>query len=182
MKYIKIFFLFSLVFTLVSCGNDLKKIEPEPEVVTVDTKTKTEHKAAESEVTFKDEKVGAAYQNYILVKTALVNTNAKTTAQHASNLMTDFANIGVEDEVLMAAQTMSESEDVAVQREAFVTVTKAMETLLEGAIESGVIYKQYCPMAFDFTGAYWLSNSKKIYNPYFGDEMLRCGKVASEIK
>ena len=33
-------------------------------------------------------------------------------------------------------------------------------------------------MAFNNTGAYWLSNSKEIYNPYFGDMMLNCGRVA----
>lgn len=182
MKNIRLFLLTSLVLTLIACGNDQKKAQPEPEVVSIDNSTKEEYKAAESEVTFKDDKVGAAYENYILLKTALVNTNAKTTAQHATNLMTDFANIGMEDEVLTATQSIYESKDIAVQREAFVTVTAAMEKLLEGAIESGVIYKQYCPMAFDFTGAYWLSNSKEIYNPYFGDEMLRCGKVKAEIK
>ena len=111
-----------------------------------------------------------------------MNTDAQATAKHASNLMTDFTNIGMEDEDMQATQTIYETEDVEKQRKAFVTVTAAMEKLLEGAIESGVIYKQYCPMAFDFEGAFWLSNSKDIYNPYFGDVMLRCGKVDSEIK
>ncbi|MEM7187789.1 MAG: DUF3347 domain-containing protein [Bacteroidota bacterium] len=174
--------VFSLTLMLVSCGNDNKKTTAEPEVVTVDNTSKKEYQPAESGVTFKDSKVGAAYENYILLKTALVNTDAATTARHATNLMTDFANIGMENDALAATQTIYESTDVAVQREAFVAVTAAMEKLLEGAIESGVIYKQYCPMAFDFKGAFWLSNSKDIYNPYFGDEMLRCGKVDSEIK
>lgn len=38
-------------------------------------------------------------------------------------------------------------------------------------------YRQYCPMAFDFKGAFWLSDSEEIFNPYFGDEMLTCGNV-----
>jgi Cu(I)/Ag(I) efflux system membrane fusion protein len=32
-------------------------------------------------------------------------------------------------------------------------------------------------MAFDDTGAWWLSEEEEILNPYFGDEMLHCGMV-----
>ena len=39
------------------------------------------------------------------------------------------------------------------------------------------IYQQFCPMAFDDKGAFWLSDKKEIKNPYFGDKMLKCGKV-----
>ncbi|WP_420575297.1 DUF3347 domain-containing protein [Ekhidna sp.] len=42
-------------------------------------------------------------------------------------------------------------------------------------------YRQYCPMAFDNEGAYWLSNSEEILNPYFGDAMLTCGNVEEEL-
>jgi hypothetical protein len=37
-------------------------------------------------------------------------------------------------------------------------------------------------MAFGNTGAHWLSNTKEIQNPYFGDKMLKCGRVDAEIK
>jgi len=36
-------------------------------------------------------------------------------------------------------------------------------------------------MAFDNKGAYWLSNEAAIRNPYFGDEMLECGKVEDSV-
>jgi len=42
------------------------------------------------------------------------------------------------------------------------------------------LYRQYCPMAFQNKGAYWLSSEKKIMNPYFGDKMLHCGVVKEE--
>jgi hypothetical protein len=32
-------------------------------------------------------------------------------------------------------------------------------------------------MAFNNTGGFWLSDSKTIRNPYFGDKMLTCGQV-----
>ncbi|MFV0267012.1 MAG: efflux RND transporter periplasmic adaptor subunit [Draconibacterium sp.] len=38
------------------------------------------------------------------------------------------------------------------------------------------VYYQYCPMALDDKGAYWISETKEIRNPYFGDMMLSCGE------
>ncbi|MEM9662112.1 MAG: efflux RND transporter periplasmic adaptor subunit [Planctomycetota bacterium] len=35
----------------------------------------------------------------------------------------------------------------------------------------------HCPMAFDNKGADWLQRGTQINNPYFGDQMLRCGEV-----
>lgn len=43
------------------------------------------------------------------------------------------------------------------------------------------LFWQYCPMAFNNRGAYWISSDRKIRNPYFGDEMLECGKVADSL-
>ena len=43
------------------------------------------------------------------------------------------------------------------------------------------LYKQYCPMAFNDQGAYWLSKEEEVFNPYFGDLMLHCGYVQETI-
>jgi len=182
MKNSKYIFTLIGLFFLFSCGNELKKTESEPEIVEVNTTEKKVYTAANSEATFKDPKVGAVYENYIQLKTALVNSNASNTATAGASLLTAFKNVEADQVVLEATQTISASDDVEAQRVAFVTVTNAVEKMLDGALESGVIYKQFCPMAFDFEGGYWLSNSKQIYNPYFGDKMLRCGKVDSEIR
>jgi superoxide dismutase len=39
------------------------------------------------------------------------------------------------------------------------------------------VHVAYCPMAFDNKGAYWLTESHEIRNPYFGNEMLKCGTI-----
>ena len=36
-------------------------------------------------------------------------------------------------------------------------------------------------MARENKGAHWLSLSDQIRNPYFGDRMLKCGKVVAEL-
>ncbi len=42
------------------------------------------------------------------------------------------------------------------------------------------VYLEFCPMAFDNKGAFWISAHKEIRNPYFGDKMLTCGEVKKE--
>lgn len=43
------------------------------------------------------------------------------------------------------------------------------------------LYVVYCPMAFDGKGAFWITESKKIRNPYFGTKMLNCGEIKEEL-
>lgn len=176
--------LFLAIGTLsfISCTNSTKKTEKDPEIVVVDVSEKQTYIAAKAEVKFKDPKVATVYQIYIDLKTALVNSNAISTAEEAGHLKIALTEVGADENVLIAVQSITESTDVEDQRVEFVLITETVENMLDGAIESGVVYKQYCPMAFDFKGGYWLSNSIEINNPYFGDKMLRCGKVTSEIR
>ena len=43
-------------------------------------------------------------------------------------------------------------------------------------------YYQFCPMAEGDKGAYWMSNSEEIKNPYFGEAMLGCGENKETLK
>ena len=44
------------------------------------------------------------------------------------------------------------------------------------------LYYEFCPMAFDNEGAFWVSETREIFNPYFGDKMLKCGEVKEVFK
>ena len=44
------------------------------------------------------------------------------------------------------------------------------------------VYKVFCPMYNDKKGAFWLSDSREIKNPYYGKKMASCGEVQEEIK
>ncbi|MFT5237604.1 MAG: PBP1b-binding outer membrane lipoprotein LpoB [Flavobacteriaceae bacterium] len=178
-KSLSIILLISII--LVSCKNDKKQIEPE--VVTVETtKVKKEYISAKMEAEFNDPKVAVIFEEYIQLKTALVNTSGENTAAVARSLQAKLIAIDVSEELTKTVQSIAESTDVEIQREAFVDLTAGIEKMLEGALKSGTVYKQYCPMAFGNTGAHWLSNTKEIQNPYFGDKMLKCGRVDAEIK
>ena len=69
------------------------------------------------------------------------------------------------------------------KRIAFEKVSDAMFGLLRVAdIKNAGVYRQYCPMAFNDKGAYWLSDETEIRNPYFGKKMLECGEVTDSLK
>lgn len=54
-------------------------------------------------------------------------------------------------------------------------------TIKSFELDTSELYAVYCPMAFDNNGAYWISNTKNIMNPYFGAEMPKCGEIKEEL-
>jgi hypothetical protein len=131
---------------------------------------------------FKDQATATVYNHYIAIKTALVQTDAELAQDHAKQMIAGLENEEANSEIVIAARKIATSTDVNVQREAFSELTKSMGAILEGALKSGEIYMQYCPMAFEGKGDFWYSNSKQIRNPYFGDKMLKCGRIEATIK
>ncbi len=72
--------------------------------------------------------------------------------------------------------------DVEAKRKYFSGISDATFKVLKVAnLKNGGVYQQYCPMAFDNKGAYWLSAEEEIKNPYFGNKMLECGEVRDSL-
>ncbi|CAN5541604.1 hypothetical protein BH11BAC1_BH11BAC1_09490 [soil metagenome] len=44
------------------------------------------------------------------------------------------------------------------------------------------VYYQFCPMANNVKGAYWISEKSAISNPYIGKKMPACGNTRDTIK
>ena len=168
-----------------SCKNEGKKdaaTSPNQSEMTQEDGDKTTMEKYEGEglnAEFKDDKTAAIYKDYVAIKDAFVNTDAETAASKAKDLE---AKAKDHKEIANAAGDIAQTNDVNKQREAFSKLTKAMEPVMTGALASGEIYKQYCPMAFEGEGDFWYSNSKDIFNPYYGDKMLKCGRVEATIQ
>ncbi|MCL7488227.1 MAG: efflux RND transporter periplasmic adaptor subunit, partial [Desulfobulbaceae bacterium] len=83
-----------------------------------------------------------------------------------------------------AVEKLRSSAGIKELRTAFYPLSKVLVDAVStfGAAGSYAVYEHYCPMAFDDTGATWLDTSETINNPYFGDEMLRCGEVLDQLK
>ena len=74
------------------------------------------------------------------------------------------------------AQTLAAEKDIKAQRKEFEQIPDAMWNLTRTVRFTGQkVYWQFCPMAFDNKGAYWISYEREIKNPYFGKDMLNCG-------
>lgn len=72
--------------------------------------------------------------------------------------------------------TIAEAASLDAQRKAFANFSQALyKSVKQFGIGGQEAYYQYCPMALNNQGAYWLSAQKEIRNPYFGAGMLKCG-------
>ena len=72
--------------------------------------------------------------------------------------------------------TMSEIEH---QREHFKALTKDVTDMIAITGADAKVYQMSCPM-YD-GGSNWLSSSKEVRNPYYGDKMIDCGKMETEL-
>jgi len=125
---------------------------------------------------FNDADLAKAYSHYDHIKIALVWSNSGDVKVAASMLTNSLKKVEGSEAAGRAVKEIESSADLKSQRIAFSALSDEMAVLVAGNLKSGMIYKDYCPMALD-GGAYWLSSEKEIQNPYFGDKMLNCGSV-----
>lgn len=175
-----------MITSIISCGKDKKeetKIVPAKEEKTVVSKVNLNKTDTKSEVVFTDENINKIYSQYLMIKKGLVNSNSGTVQEEARKLGDLLGDSDENKQLKATAELISLTKEVGKQRDFFVTLTEEAEKLISNAsITSGEVYKQFCPMAFEGKGGYWLSDSKEVRNPYYGDKMLKCGSVNKTIK
>ncbi|GAB1444911.1 hypothetical protein MASR2M41_05560 [Flammeovirgaceae bacterium] len=112
------------------------------------------------------------------VKTALDKVDMKLVKGDAHNAWMELLEV-----LNSSVATMSTSSDVEVQRQSFSAFTDQFYAAIQQFNVSGLeAYYQFCPMVNNNKGAYWISKSIVIQNPYFGEKMMRCGETKSELK
>ncbi|WP_299434651.1 DUF3347 domain-containing protein [uncultured Aquimarina sp.] len=175
-----------VTLSILSCGKDKKepvKKVPVKEEVIIASDVDLNVTDSRSEVVFTDETIDKIYNQYLMVKRGLVNSNYEVVRQEAKKLDDLLIDSQENKQLKATAKLISLTKEVKKQRDFFVTLTAETEKLISTAdITSGEVYKQFCPMAFDGNGGYWLSDSKEVRNPYYGDKMLKCGSVNQTIK
>lgn len=122
-------------------------------------------------------KIADPVSKYLAVKDALILTDG-VKAQSAAKA---FLNIQTDASLQGALDIIATTTDVKVQRQAFETLSMGMYALVQASGSTSPLYKQFCPMAFNNKGAYWLAAEMEVNNPYFGDAMLHCGSVQEKI-
>ena len=174
------FFILVTALSIVSCKNGEPKVEvaPTQKSKVVDTEAVDLNKTDSSvKVILEDQTVNAAYPLYLRVKAALVNSDYKKVKNESKRLLVSMVEPRNVNKLKIASTAMVAAKTLEEQRVAFEKLSAEMEALVKDQITEGTIFKQYCPMAFDGKGATWLSNSKEIRNPYYGDKMLKCGAI-----
>jgi len=137
----------------------------------------------------------AVFENYFQVKDALVKSNGKTAAAESAELLLAIKAVKMESlteaehgvwmkvlpELKEDAEHISETHDAGHQRDHFITLSKNVYELQKVSKNETPVYYLYCPMANKGKGAHWLSKEKVVKNPYYGAQMLTCGKVVETI-
>lgn len=138
-------------------------------------------------------------KRYFALKNALVATKSAEVTGAAGQLATEAAGFlaSLQNDSLNKPALAPYLDTIIAQSKAITTLTdesceqqriafeKVSTSIYEMAKKAGLknarVYHQYCPMAFNDKGAYWLSNESDIKNPYFGDKMLECGEVTDSL-
>jgi acetyl-CoA acetyltransferase len=81
-----------------------------------------------------------------------------------------------------AEHIANSTDKIEHQRKHFSSMSEGMYALVKAFGGGKTLYHDHCPMAKDGQGAMWLSETKEIKNPYFGDKMMECGSVEEEIQ
>ena len=137
----------------------------------------------------------AVFDAYFAVKDALVKTEGATAAAKAKDLQNAINEVkmgalkmdahivwmNVMKPLAVAAKNIADAKDIAQQRKYFIALSKNIYDLKKVAPTDTPAYYQYCPMANDGEGANWLSKEKAVKNPYYGSQMLSCGRTVETI-
>ena len=169
-RLLKTTVLMLAITSLVSCKNETKNDNNNSHSATEIPKTVG--------LTFDNDKAEKQFQHYIHLKTALVNSDFNEAQSGAKMLMENTDDADLQDML----SKISETNDIEIQRTVFSDVTEKMTDVVAASLSSGEVYKQFCPMAFNDKGGYWLSKEEEIRNPYFGNKMLKCGKVTETLR
>lgn len=138
----------------------------------------------------------AVFDNYFAVKDALVETNGANASEKSKALLTTINTVEMDkltmdvhivwmkilNDLKEDSEHIANTKDAALQRTHFMTLSKNMYTLMTVSKVEQPVYYQFCPMANDGKGANWLSKESTIKNPYYGTQMLTCGKTVETIQ
>jgi uncharacterized protein (DUF885 family) len=130
--------------------------------------------------------------SYYDIKNALISSNSADAAARSGEFLKALNTVDMktlskadmdsfmffQDKLAFDTKHISESKDITHQREHFANFSSNFFKLAKAVkMTDKPIYYAYCPMK----KSYWLSADATIKNPYFGNQMLTCGKVTETL-
>jgi len=142
------------------------------------------------------QQLSGVFTSYVSLKDAFVATNSTQVKEAAAKVQESLSKTdmklltGVAHNDWMtysggleaSLKEIQASEDIEAQRTSFSKLSDNMYKSIKAyGLGGATAYYEYCPMAFNNTGGYWLSDVAEIRNPYFGSKMLKCGSVEEKL-
>lgn len=90
--------------------------------------------------------------------------------------------IKLKKEIISSTNSIIKTRDLNEQKKHFKHLSSQLIIMIQAFGINQKIYSQFCPMADDNSGAFWLSKKENVINPYFGGTMLTCGSVKEIIE
>ncbi|MFD2967210.1 DUF3347 domain-containing protein [Sphingobacterium bambusae] len=105
------------------------------------------------------------------------------TALQAANFSKEEKAVWANEQKKLQQATagITAGKSIDAQRQAFDKLSRSLYTVLKASKTSDKLYYQHCPMYQDGKGAYWISREAGIKNPYYGAQMLSCGKTVETL-
>lgn len=137
------------------------------------------------------------YNNYLKMKDALVESDAAGAEKLAKDVSASLKKVEMElltgDAHMIwmtqlkamndALNKISKQSDIKQKRDDFGCFTVVLYKSVKAfGLDKTTTYYQYCSMANDNEGGYWLSSSKDIRNPFLGKDMLGCGETRETLQ
>lgn len=135
-------------------------------------------------------------EHYFALKNSLVKSNTTNAEKESEKLLNSIKKVDMslleedahvkwmssKNDLTELLKKNNSSFDLEEYRINFQKISGKIIDLTESfGINKDFVYVQFCPMAFDDKGAFWLSETEEILNPYFGDDMLNCGETKRKI-
>lgn len=137
------------------------------------------------------------YYDYIALKELVMSEDLNNISQSSNQLLESLSKIDMSlltnskehsswmplEKVIKSSSTIiSTSTDIKAIKKQFnlLSINLSKAIAIFGINET--VYLQFCPMAEDNNGAFWLSEHESVNNPYFNGSMLKCGEVKQILK
>lgn len=137
------------------------------------------------------------FSAYVDLKEAFVSSDPSKVQQEAGKTKQALADVDMtlvsgaahsdwmnyQNQMAQSLNAMQGASSLEAQRKDFSKLSDNLYKSIKAfGLAGSTAYYDYCPMAFNDEGAYWLSDTEKIRNPYFGDKMLSCGEVKKKLQ
>jgi hypothetical protein len=133
---------------------------------------------------------------YIQLKDALVKSDGASSSSASKTLLTSIQEVNMSElntethtqwmkvvnDLKEDAEHITETKEITHQRDHFMSLSTSLYSVIKVSKLGTPVFYEFCPMANKGKGANWLSLENKIKNPYYGNQMLTCGKVVETIQ